>query len=119
MTTNIQCSGVSVPAKTLMSTRKKINQTLDSLNLPVERASLHIIDTNGPLLGGQDKACRIVVEISNGQCIVLEVRDHDVEPLLNRITSQLASEVRRKNQQVGLLSKIVRRALQGFPNVRG
>ena len=118
MTTNIQCSGVMVPAKTLMTTRRKIDQTLDSLHQPVERASLHIIDTNGSLLGGQDKACRIVVEIRNGQCIVLEDRDHDVEPLLNRITNQFASEVRRKNEQASLLSKIVKRAFEGLSNIR-
>jgi hypothetical protein len=49
---------------------------------------------------------------------VLEDRDHDVEPLLNRITNQLASEVRRKNEQASLLSKIVKRAFEGLSNIR-
>ena len=118
MTTNIQCSGVSVAPRTLVTTRNKINRALESLDPPAERASLHIIDTNGPLLGGRDKACRIVVEISDGQCIVLEDRDYEVEPMLERLAMQLASEVRRKNQQGGLLSQIVKRAFQGIPKIR-
>ena len=118
MTTKIQCSGVSVPAITLRTTQIRINETLDSLGHRVERASVHIIDTNGPLLGGRDKACRIVVEISFGDAIVLEDRDYHVEPLLDRIASQLEHEVRKKNDREGLLSRIVRKAMQSVPSIR-
>ena len=116
MTTNILCSGVEVPAKTMLVTRKKMHQALELLNDRIERASLHIIDTNGPLLAGQDKACRIVVEISKGDAIVIEDRDYEVEPLLERVTRQLAQEVQRRNTQQGLLSRIVRRAMRVFPD---
>lgn len=115
MTTNIQSSGIVVPPKTMLMTRKRIQKALESLHQPVERASLHIIDNNGPLLGGKDKACRVVVEISNGDAIVIEVRDYEVDPLLKRVTSQLADEVKKRNQQRGLLSKIVSRAFWCVP----
>jgi hypothetical protein len=110
MTTNIHSSGVEVSPKTMLQTRKRMQEALDLLHQPVERASLHIIDTNGPLLAGKDKACRVVVEISNGEAIIIEDRDYEVDPLLNRVTSQLADEVKKRNQQRGLLAKIVGRA---------
>jgi len=93
-----------------------MHEALEKLNQQVERASLHIIDTNGPLLGGKDKACRVVVEISNGDAIIIEDRDYQVDELLSRITSQLDTEVKKRNQQDGLLSKIVRKAFSYVPN---
>lgn len=93
-----------------------MHEALEKLNQQVERASLHIIDTNGPLLGGKDKACRVVVEISNGDAIIIEDRDYQVDELLSRITSQLDAEVKKRNQQDGLLSKIVRKAFSYVPN---
>jgi hypothetical protein len=93
-----------------------MHEALEKLNQQVERASLHIIDTNGPLLGGKDKACRVVVEISNGDAIIIEDREYQVDELLSRITSQLDTEVKKRNQQDGLLSKIVRKAFSYVPN---
>jgi len=93
-----------------------MHEALEKLNQQVERASLHIIDTNGPLFGGKDKACRVVVEISNGDAIIIEDRDYQVDELLSRITSQLDAEVKKRNQQDGLLSKIVRKAFSYVPN---
>jgi hypothetical protein len=116
MTTNIQSSGVEISPKTMLLTRKRMHEALEKLNQQVERASLHIIDTNGPLLGGKDKACRVVVEISNGDAIIIEDRDYQVDELLSRITSQLDAEVKKRNQQDGLLSKIVRKAFSYVPN---
>lgn len=95
-----------------------MHEALEKLNQQVERASLHIIDTNGPLLGGKDKACRVVVEISNGDAIIIEDRDYQVDELLSRITSQLDTEVKKRNQQDGLLSKIVRKAFSYVPNAK-
>jgi hypothetical protein len=118
MTTNIQSSGVEISPKTMLLTRKRMHEALEKLNQQVERASLHIIDTNGPLLGGKDKACRVVVEISNGDAIIIEDRDYQVDELLSRITSQLDAEVKKRNQQDGLLSKIVRKAFSYVPNAK-
>lgn len=41
--------------------------------------------------------------------------DDQVDPLLKRVTSQLADEVKKRNQQRGLLSKIVSRAFWCVP----
>ena len=48
-----------------------------------------MIDTNGPFLGGVDKACRIVVQIRDQDSIVVEDCDESVDVVIDRITDRL------------------------------
>ena len=114
----IQCSGVEIPPKVFHRTRKRLRESREVLGDRVERANVHVIDINGPLLGGIDKACRVVVEVRSGDAIVLEDRDANLEPLLDRITDQLDREVRRRNEQSGRLGRIVDMALRCIPSFR-
>lgn len=46
--------------------------------------SVYLVDTNGPFLGGVDKACRIVVQIHDQDSIVVEDFDESFEILAIR-----------------------------------
>ena len=46
--------------------------------------SVYLVDTNGPFLGGEDKACRIVVQIHDQDSIVVEDCDESFEILAIR-----------------------------------
>jgi hypothetical protein len=105
---NLCCDKVALGTQLRTYIEQRVDQAIARLKDKV----------NGPLLGGKDKACRVVVEISNGDAIIIEDRDYQVDELLSRITSQLDAEVKKRNQQDGLLSKIVRKAFSYVPNAK-
>ena len=53
------------------------------------RPSVYLFDTNGPFLGGVDKACNIVVQIHDQDSIVVEDCDESVDGVIDRITDRL------------------------------
>jgi hypothetical protein len=69
----------------------------------IVRVSVYLIDTNGPFLGGVDKACRIVVQIQHQDSLVLEDIDENVDVVLDRITDRLGVAA---SQRMDALAKI-------------
>ena len=85
----IQTHGIELTEKTKRQAYEKLEVALDRLEDVVVSVSVYLIDTNGPLLGGVDKACRIIVHIRTQVPLVLEAIDENVDVVLDRITDRL------------------------------
>jgi ribosome-associated translation inhibitor RaiA len=85
----IQTHGIDLTEAIKRQAYQKLELALDRLEEQVTRISVYLIDTNGPFLGGIDKACRIVVQIENQESLVVEDCDASVPVVIERITDRL------------------------------
>jgi|694.fasta_scaffold02797_3 hypothetical protein len=113
---NLCCDKVALGTQLRTYIEQRVDQAIARLKDKVNDVNLKIEDINGPDRKGLDKQARLVVRWRNKQSLVIEDRDYQVDELLSRITSQLDTEVKKRNQQDGLLSKIVRKAFSYVPN---
>lgn len=67
----------------------KLELALDRLEDDIVSIRVYLIDTNGPFLGGVDKACRIVVQVRKQDSLVMEDIDECVGVVIDRITDRL------------------------------
>lgn len=92
----LQTKDVELNSRRFQATRTKLDQALDQLASQVDRICVFLIDTNGPFLGGVDKACRVEVKIRRQDPIVLEDRDEDIDTLIDRVASRLGAMADRR-----------------------
>jgi hypothetical protein len=85
----IQTSGIDLTDSLKRQTYEKLDMALDRLGADIESISVHLIDINGPFLGGIDKACRIVVSVRDQESIVAEDIDASVSVVVDRTTDRL------------------------------
>lgn len=84
----VHADGIDLTEKIKKQAFQKIDLALDRLEKDIERVSIYLVDTNGPYLGGVDKACRIVVQIRQQDSLVLEDIDASVDVVIDRITDR-------------------------------
>lgn len=89
MQLTIHAHGISLTEEIKRQAHQKLDLALDRLGEDVDRISVYLIDTNGPLLGGIDKACRIVVLLHSQDSLVVEDVDKSVDVVIDRITDRL------------------------------
>ena len=85
----IHAHGIDLTETIKRQAYEKLDLALDRLESDVVRISVYLIDTNGPFLGGVDKACRIVVQIRKQDSLVVEDIDERVDVVIERITDRL------------------------------
>lgn len=85
----IHAHGIDLTDSLKLQTYQKLELALDRLEEQIQTISVYLIDTNGPFLGGVDKACRIVVQIRDQDLIVVEDCDESVDVVIDRITDRL------------------------------
>lgn len=85
----VHADGIDLTEKIKKQAFQKIDLALDRLEKDIERVSIYLVDTNGPYLGGMDKACRIIVQIRQQDSLVLEDIDASVDVVIDRITDRL------------------------------
>ncbi len=68
---------------------QKLDLALDRLENDIVSIHIYLRDTNGPLLGGIDKACRIVVRLQKEDLLVVEDIDANVQEVIDRATDRL------------------------------
>jgi hypothetical protein len=85
----IYTHGIDLTETIKRQTYEKLDLALDRFEDDIEHISVFLVDTNGPLLGGIDKSCRIVVLIRKQESIVVEDIDENVDVVLDRITDRL------------------------------
>jgi len=85
----IHAHGIDLTEPIKRQAYEKLELALDRLEQQITCISVYLIDTNGPLLGGVDKACRIVVQIDKQESLVLEDCDESVHVVIDRITDRL------------------------------
>lgn len=85
----IHAHGINLTESVIRQTYQKLELALDRLEDEIESIDIYLVDTNGPLLGGIDKACRIVVRVRKQDCIEMEDIDVSVDVVIDRITDRL------------------------------
>ena len=85
----IHTHGIDLTEKIKRQTYEKLELALDRLEDDIVGISVYLVDTNGPFLGGVDKACRIVVQVRKQESLVMEDIDECVNVVLDRITDRL------------------------------
>lgn len=85
----IHAHGIDLTESVIRQTYQKLELALDRLEDDIESIDIYLVDTNGPLLGGIDKACRIVVRVRKQDCIEMEDIDASVDVVIDRITDRL------------------------------
>ena len=89
MQLRIHAHGIDLTEAIKRQANEKLDLALDRLESDVVSISVYLIDTNGPFLGGVDKACRIVVQIRKQDSFVVEDIDERVDVVIERITDRL------------------------------
>ena len=72
----------------------------------VRRVSIYLADVNGPR-GGEDKLCRIVVEVLGHGRVVVEDADHDLTVAIDRAADRVGQAVRRKLDRTRLYANLL------------
>jgi hypothetical protein len=85
----IHTHGIDLTEKIKRQAYAKLDVALDRLEDVIVSVSVYLIDTNGPLLGGVDKACRIIVQIREQAPLDLEAIDENVDVVLDRSIDRL------------------------------
>jgi len=85
----IHAHGIDLTEPIKRQAYEKLELALDRLEKQITCISVYLVDTNGPLLGGVDKACRIVVQIDKQESLVVEDCDESVCVVIDRITDRL------------------------------
>jgi hypothetical protein len=85
----VHLDGIDITEDLKRQALQQIDLALDRLEQDIEEVSMYLVDTNGPLLGGVDKSCRIVVQIRMQDALVVEDIDAKVDVVINRITDRL------------------------------
>ncbi len=85
----LHAHGIDLTEEVKRKALQQIDLALDRLEKDIEKVSMYLVDINGPLHGGIDKACRIIVQIRKQDSLVLEDIDANVDVVINRITDRL------------------------------
>ena len=109
----IHAHGIDLSEAVKRQTYRKLELALDRLENEIRTISVYLIDTNGPFLGGVDKACRIVVQIRDQESIVVEDCDESVDVVIDRITDRLGVVACQRNESVNKAKRGFRSWLLG------
>ncbi|MDZ4850584.1 MAG: HPF/RaiA family ribosome-associated protein [Pirellulaceae bacterium] len=85
----IHAHGIDLTERIKRQVYEKLDLALDRLEQQITSISIYLVDTNGPLLGRIDKACRIVVQIENQEPLIVEDCDESVDVVIERTTDRL------------------------------
>jgi len=107
----IHAHGIDLTETIKRKASQKLDLALDRMEDDIVRVSVYLFDTNGPFLGGVDKACRIVVQIQHQDSLILEDIDENVDVVLDRITDRLGVAASQRIDALAKVSGPVRRWL--------
>lgn len=89
MQLRIYTRGIDLTENIKRQAYEKLDIALDRLEGDIVSISVWLIDTNGPVLGGIDKSCRIVVLLRMQDSIVVEDIDENLGTVIDRTTDRL------------------------------
>jgi hypothetical protein len=92
----IHAHGVQLTESVIRQTYQKLELALDRIEDDIESIAVYLVDTNGPLLGGIDKSCRIVVQVRKQDCFEMEDIDSHVDVVIDRLTDRLGVAASRR-----------------------
>ncbi len=100
MQLSIRTQGIHLTEKVKKQTYSKLELALDRLESEIDSIHVVLIDTNGPLVGGIDKACRIEVRFRTDASLQLEDLDENVDTVIDRITDRLGVAASQRADQL-------------------
>jgi len=92
---NISGQGLTVDAAVRECVKLRLKFALGRFGEHVGRVTVHLTDANGPR-GGEDKRCRVVVDVLGHAWVVVEDADHDLNVAIGRAADRVGQAVRRK-----------------------
>jgi len=92
---NITGQGLTVDAAVREHVERRMGFALGRFGDRIGRVVVHLTDVNGPR-GGEDKRCRVVVEVLGYARVVVEDTDRDVQVAIERMADRVGQAVRRK-----------------------
>jgi len=90
---SIQTHGLILSERLRRYAHQKLEFAFRQLDAPISSARISLFDTNGPLLGGGGKTCRIVVQIDSKVKIVLNEHGSSITEVVDRISDQLSRTI--------------------------
>lgn len=71
----------------------RIGDALAEFRDDVDAVSVQLVDTNGPLRGGMDKLCRIVIRFRDSSIVIVEELGNDVGRVIERVARRVHESV--------------------------
>ena len=103
---NISGQALTVDATVREHVERRLGFALGRFGEHVGRVSVRLADVNGPR-GGEDKLCRIVVEVLGHGRVVVEDADHDLTVAIDRAADRVGQAVRRKLDRTRLYANLL------------
>jgi len=97
--------GLSVDAAVRERVERRLGFALGQFGEHVGRVSVLLTDGDGPQ-GGEDKLCRVVVEVLGHGRVVVEDTDRDVQVAIDRAADRVGQAVRRKLDRAQLYASL-------------
>ena len=92
---NISVQGLTVDTAVCEYVERRLGFALGQFGDRIGRVTFHLTDANGPR-GGEDKRCRVVVDVLGHDQVVVEDTDCDVQVAIDRMADRVGQAVRRK-----------------------
>jgi hypothetical protein len=88
--------GVQLTEKERSFAIRKVESALACFEQQINKVCFYLADTNGPRNSGDDKACRIVVQVHKQKPLVITGREASVGRVIDGVTDRLHCLVRRR-----------------------
>jgi ribosome-associated translation inhibitor RaiA len=95
MNLDVRRQGIEINEEVREHLKRRLAFALGRFSQRVERVQVFLVEQNGPR-GGIDKLCRILLRVRGLQDIVVEDRDAQLYPLIDRTINRMGQVVRRE-----------------------
>ena len=96
MQIRIQIKGLPRASELRRVATHKITTALATYAHAIQEACVHLIDINGPDLGGVDKLCRVVLKMKGSSFLVIEELGADIALVVDRVADRLCQSMAAK-----------------------
>jgi len=103
---NISGQGLTVDAAVCERVERLLGFALGQFGDRIGRVTVHLTDAIGPW-GGEDKRCRVVVEVLGHARVVVEDADHDLNVAIDRAADRIGQDVRHKLDRARLYAGLL------------
>jgi hypothetical protein len=74
----------------------RLTEALGRFAPQIAQMKVQLVDANGPSRGGDDKECRLVVQMQRHGTLVIQDRDTRIGPLVNRVSERLSHSLSQR-----------------------
>ncbi|MFM8325903.1 MAG: hypothetical protein ACKN9U_13650 [Pirellulaceae bacterium] len=74
----------------------QLTEALGRFATQIAQMKVQLVDANGPSRGGDDKECRLVVQMQRHGTLVIQDRDARIGPLVKRVSERLSHSLSQR-----------------------